>query len=104
MDGGRWRIETIRGSGGTASVLSEVSSLKRGSGGARETALASMRFGNSSRTGSYWRFGMSDEHSEDQPGCSIWSHDFICASEPMSLFSCSNVCISSCRTSRGCAL
>lgn len=68
---GRWRSATILASG-IEPAPDGVRWRYRGSAGARETALASIRFGNSMKTRQYSRLGRSLEAGDDQPGCDIY--------------------------------
>jgi hypothetical protein len=60
-----------------------------GSGGARDTALASMRWGSSRITVMNCRFGKSGDVGGDQPSCAISPHTGGCGgiNMPWSSFS-----------------
>ena len=57
------------GRGGALSGYCGALSSIAGSGGASETAFASMRLGSSQMTPQYCRFGRSGDEGEAQPGC-----------------------------------
>ena len=61
------------GSGGSVGEV-VVDGGSRGSGGARETAFASMRLESSWMIGLSWRWGRSGEEGEDQPGWDMMPH------------------------------
>lgn len=61
------------GSGGVSCSTCRWSSTA-GSRGARDTALASMRFGSSVMTFQYWRFAKSTDEGDPHPGCDTWPH------------------------------
>lgn len=68
---GRWRSATILASG-MEPAPDGVRWRYRGSAGARETALASIKFGSSMNTRQYSRLGRSLDAGDDQPGCDIY--------------------------------